>query len=72
MQLEINNRGQVAMIREDGANKRKLMDVTARALNTETINEASKPNQRQGGRSKQIGTGCHRAIDVVNMDTTTD
>ena len=44
MQLEINNRGQVAMIREEGANKRKLMDVTARAFNTETINEA-KVNQ---------------------------
>jgi hypothetical protein len=42
--LEINNRGQVAQIREEGATKRKLMDVTARAHNTETINEA-KVNQ---------------------------
>jgi hypothetical protein len=42
--LEINNRGQVAQIREEGATKRKLMDVTGRAHNTETINEA-KINQ---------------------------
>jgi hypothetical protein len=43
-QLEINNRSQVAQIREEGATRRKLMDVTARAHNTETINEA-KVNQ---------------------------
>ena len=42
--LEINNRGQVAQIREEGATKRKLMDVTGREHNTETINEA-KINQ---------------------------
>jgi hypothetical protein len=42
--LEINNRAQVAQIKEEGATKRKLMDVTARAHNTETINEA-KVNQ---------------------------
>jgi hypothetical protein len=42
--LEINNRAQVAQIREEGATRRKLMDVTARAHNTETINEA-KVNQ---------------------------
>jgi hypothetical protein len=44
MQLEINNRGQVASIREDGQNRRKLMDVISRAYNTDTINEA-KVNQ---------------------------
>jgi hypothetical protein len=42
--LEINNRMQVAQIQEEGATRRKLMDVTARAHNTETINEA-KVNQ---------------------------
>jgi hypothetical protein len=42
--LEINNRMQVAQIKEQGATQRKLMDVTARAHNTETINEA-KVNQ---------------------------
>ena len=44
MQLEINNRGQVAQIKEDGNNRRKLMDVISRAYNTDTINEA-KVNQ---------------------------
>jgi hypothetical protein len=44
LQLEINNRGQVATIREDGENRRKLMDVISRAYNTDTINEA-KVNQ---------------------------
>jgi hypothetical protein len=44
MQLEINNRGQVAQIKEDGDNRRKLMDVISRAYNTDTINEA-KVNQ---------------------------
>jgi hypothetical protein len=44
MQLEINNRGQVAQIKEDGDNRRKLMDVISRAYNTDTINE-SRVNQ---------------------------
>jgi hypothetical protein len=44
MQLEINNRGQVAQIKEEGNNRRKLMDVISRAYNTDTINEA-KVNQ---------------------------
>lgn len=44
MQLEINNRGEVAAIKEDGQNRRKLMDVISRAYNTDTINEA-KVNQ---------------------------
>jgi hypothetical protein len=44
MQLEIQNRGQVAQIREEGASRRKLMDVISRAYNTDTINEA-KINQ---------------------------
>ena len=44
LQLEINNRGEVAAIKEDGQNRRKLMDVISRAYNTDTINEA-KVNQ---------------------------
>ena len=71
MQLEINNRGQVAMIREDGANKRKLMDVTARAFNTETINEA-KVNQTN---VKAVTDQNNAELDAIvqlmlhNMDT---
>lgn len=38
-QLEINNRMQVAQIKEDAATRRKLMEVTAKAHNTETMAE---------------------------------
>jgi hypothetical protein len=41
-QLEINNRGQIAKLRDDGDTRRKLMDVTARAHNTETMAEINK------------------------------
>jgi hypothetical protein len=44
LQLEINNRGQIAQMKEEGSNRRKLMDVISRAYNTDTINEA-KVNQ---------------------------
>ena len=44
LQLEINNRGQIQAIKEEGSNRRKLMDVISRAYNTDTINEA-KVNQ---------------------------
>jgi hypothetical protein len=44
MQLEIQNRGQIAQIKEEGQSRRKLMDVISRAYNTDTINEA-KINQ---------------------------
>lgn len=44
MQLELQNRGQIAQMREENENKRKLMDVVSRAYNTDTINEA-KVNQ---------------------------
>jgi hypothetical protein len=44
-QLEINNRGQIAKMRDDGETRRKLMDVTARAHNTETVAEARINNE---------------------------
>ena len=44
-QLEINNRGQIAKMRDDGETRRKLMDVTARAHNTETVAEARVNNE---------------------------
>jgi hypothetical protein len=44
-QLEINNRMQVAQLKDEGETKRKLMDVTARAHNTETIAEARVNNE---------------------------
>ena len=45
MQLEKQYRSDVEMLRQDGETKRKLMDVTSRAYNTDTINEA-KVNQQ--------------------------
>jgi hypothetical protein len=45
MQLEKQYRGDVEAIRQEGETKRKLMDVTSRAYNTDTINEA-KVNQQ--------------------------
>ena len=38
-QLEINNRLQVAQVKEEAATRRKLMEVTAKAHNTETMAE---------------------------------
>ena len=38
-QLEINNRMQVAQIKEQGATERKMLDLTGRAHNVETITE---------------------------------
>jgi hypothetical protein len=45
MELEKQYRGDVENIRQEGETKRKLMDVTSRAYNTDTINEA-KVNQQ--------------------------
>jgi hypothetical protein len=71
MQLEINNRGQVAMIREDGANKRKLMDVTARAFNTETINEAKVNQTNVKAVTDQNKVELEAIVQLLlhNMDT---
>ena len=44
-QLEINNRMQVAQLKDEGDTRRKLMDVTARAHNTETVAEARVNNE---------------------------
>jgi hypothetical protein len=45
MNLEKQYRGDIENIRQEGETKRKLMDVTSRAYNTDTINEA-KVNQQ--------------------------
>jgi hypothetical protein len=44
MDMVIKSRADVVAMQQDGETKRKLMDVTSRAHNTETINEA-KVNQ---------------------------
>ena len=45
MELEKQYRSDVEMLKQEGETKRKLMDVTSRAYNTDTINEA-KVNQQ--------------------------
>ena len=70
-QLEINNRGQVAQIREEGATKRKLMDVTARAHNTETMAEVRVNDQNTRSLTSQNKTEIEAIVELLlhNMDT---
>lgn len=71
MQLEINNRAQVAQIKEDGANKRKLMDVTARAHNTETMAEVKVNDQNTRAITSQNKTEIDAIVELMlhHMDT---
>jgi hypothetical protein len=71
-QLEINNRGQVAQIKEEGANKRKLMDVTARAHNTETMAEVKVNDQNTRAITSQNKTEIDAIVELLlhHMDTT--
>lgn len=70
-QLEINNRGQVQQIREEGATKRKLMDVTARAHNTETMAEVRVNDQNTRSITSQNKTEIEAIVELLlhNMDT---
>ena len=70
-QLEINNRGQVAQIREEGATKRKLMDVTARAHNTETMAEVKVNDQNTRSITSQNKTEIDAIVQLLlhHMDT---
>ena len=71
MQLEINNRGQIAQIKEDGATKRKLMDVTARAHNTETMAEVKVNDQNTRAVTSQNKTEIDAIVELMlhHMDT---
>jgi len=71
MQLEINNRSQVAQIKEDGANKRKLMDVTSRAHNTETMAEVKVNDQNTRAITSQNKTEIDAIVELMlhHMDT---
>jgi hypothetical protein len=70
-QLEINNRLQVAQLREEGATKRKLMDVTARAHNTETISESRmhESNIRAVTSQNEAEIRAMAQLLVKRMDT---
>jgi hypothetical protein len=71
MQLEINNRGQVAQIREDGATKRKLMEVTSKAHNTETMAEVKVNDQNTRAITSQNKTEIDAIVQLLlhHMDT---
>jgi len=64
-QLEINNRGQVAQIKEEGATKRKLMDVTARAHNTETMAEVKVNDQNTRAVTSQNKTEIDALVKML-------
>ena len=53
MELEKQYRSDVEMLRQDGETKRKLMDVTSRAYNTDTINEAKVNQQIMNSQANQ-------------------
>ena len=53
MELEKQYRGDIEMVRQEGETKRKLMDVTSRAYNTDTINEAKVNQQIMNSQANQ-------------------
>ena len=63
--LEINNRAQVAQIKEEGATKRKLMDVTARAHNTETMAEVKVNDQNTRSITSQNKTEIDALVKIL-------
>ena len=69
--LEINNRGQVAQIKEEGANRRKLMEVTAKAHNTETMAEVKVNDQNTRAITSQNKTEIDAIVQLLlhHMDT---
>ena len=71
MQLEINNRGQVAQIKEEGATKRKLLEVTAKAHNTETMAEVKVNDQNTRAITSQNKTEIEAIVELLlhHMDT---
>jgi len=70
-QLEINNRGQIAQIKEDGATKRKLMEVTSKAHNTETMAEVKVNDQNTRAVTSQNKTEIDAIVQLLlhHMDT---
>ena len=56
LQLEKQYRGDVEAMKQDGETKRKLMDVTSRAYNTDTINEAKVNQQILAAKTAQDKT----------------
>jgi len=70
-QLEINNRMQVAQLKDKGETRRKLMDVTSRAHNTETMAEVRVNDQNTRAVTSQNKTELDAIVQMLihNMDT---
>jgi ABC-type phosphate/phosphonate transport system ATPase subunit len=69
MQLEINNRAQIAQIREEGATKRTLMQVTAKAHETEASN-AEKRNTEEmkvSGRAHETVIESNTRLQIEHI-----
>lgn len=71
LQLDAKYRQSVAQIKDDGDTKRKLMDVTARAHNTETMAEVKVHDQNTRAITSQNKIEIEAITDLLlhNMDT---
>jgi hypothetical protein len=71
MQMMIKQRQDIEQVKQDNENKRKLMDVTARAHNTETMAEVKVNDQNTRAITSQNKTEIDAIVQLLlhNMDT---
>jgi hypothetical protein len=71
MQLMIKQRQDIEQVKQDNENKRKLMDVTARAHNTETMAEVKVNDQNTRAITSQNKTELDAIVQLLihHMDT---
>jgi len=71
MQLLLKNRADVEQMKQEGETKRKLMDVTSRAHNTETMAEVRVNDQNTRSITSQNKTELEAIVQLLlhNMDT---
>lgn len=71
MQLMIKQRQDIEQVKQDNENKRKLMDVTARAHNTETMAEVKVNDQNTRAITSQNKTEIDAIVQLLlhHMDT---
>lgn len=71
MQLVLKNRQDVEAMKQDGETKRKLMDVTSRAHNTETMAEVKVNDQNTRAITSQNKTEIDAIVQLLlhHMDT---
>jgi hypothetical protein len=71
MEIMIKQRQDIEQVKQDNENKRKLMDVTARAHNTETLAEVRVNDQNTRSITSQNKTEIDAIVQLMlhNMDT---